>query len=163
MVFVKGGTFTMGCGPKDGDCEKDEKPPRGVTVGDYHIGKYPVTQKQWIQVMGANPSHFKGDNLPVGKVSWHDAQEFISRQNRTTGKTYRLPTEAEWEYAARGGAKGTGFAFAGSNNIGDVAWYKNNSGGSWPYEPQHCRVSYRNGSAPGNRGADVGFRLAMSP
>jgi len=131
MVFVQGGTFTMGC--TDLECFDWEKPKHQVTVSDFYIGKYPVTQKQWVAVMGSNPSHFKGDNLPVENVSWDDAQEFISKLNAATGKKYRLPTEAEWEYAARGGIKSKGFEYSGSNRVDDVAWYGDNSG--WETRP----------------------------
>jgi formylglycine-generating enzyme required for sulfatase activity len=126
MVLVKGGTFTMGC--KGSKCTKEEKPQHSVTVGDFYIGKYEVTQKQWVQVMGRNPSIFNGDDLPVEKVSWNDVQEFIGKLNALTGKNYRLPTEAEWEYAARGGANGKGYQYSGSNNIQEVAWYAGNAG-----------------------------------
>jgi formylglycine-generating enzyme required for sulfatase activity len=129
MVYVRGGTFTMGCTAEQGtDCYDDEKPAHEVTVSDFYIGKYEVTQAEWKAVMGSNPSNFKGDNLPVEKVSWNDAQEFIRKLNTTTGKNYRLPTEAEWEYAARGGSQSRGFKYSGSNNIDDVAWYEENSG-----------------------------------
>jgi formylglycine-generating enzyme required for sulfatase activity len=128
MVFVQGGTFTMGCtGEQGGGCDDDEKPAHSVTVSDFYIGKYEVTQKQWVEVMGSNPSEFKGDDLPVEKVSWDDVQEFIRKLNQQTGKKYRLPTEAEWEYAARGGNKSGGYKYSGGNNIGDVAWYDGNS------------------------------------
>ena len=126
MVFVKGGTFQMGSNNGRGN----EKPVHAVTISDFYIGKYEVTQKQWQDIMGNNPSHFKGDDLPVEKVSWNDVQEFIRKLNAKTGKNYRLPTEAEWEYAVRGGASAvsTGStAYSGSNNIGDVAWYSKNS------------------------------------
>ena len=119
FVFVKGGTFQMGSNKGDGD----EKPVHSVTVSDFYMGKYEVTQKQWREVMGNNPSRFKGDNLPVEKVSWNDIQQFLRKLNAKTGKTYRLPTEAEWGYAARGGAKSRGYKYAGSNNIDEVAWY----------------------------------------
>ena len=108
---------------------KEEKPTHQVTLtNDYYIGKYEVTQALWKAVMGNNPSNFKGDNLPVEQVSWDDCQEFISKLNRITGKTFRLPTEAEWEYAARGGNKSRGYQYSGSNNLSDVAWYGGNSG-----------------------------------
>jgi formylglycine-generating enzyme required for sulfatase activity len=124
MVYVKGGTFQMGS--NDGD--SDEKPVHTVTVSDFYIGKYEVTQKQWREIMGNNPSNFKNcDNCPVEKVSWNDVQEFIKKLNQKTGKNYRLPTEAEWEYAARGGSQSRGYKYAGSNNIGEVAWYDGNS------------------------------------
>jgi formylglycine-generating enzyme required for sulfatase activity len=128
MVAVRGGTFTMGCTAEQGsDCNDDEKPAHTVTVSDFYIGKYEVTQAQWVAVMGSNPSYHKGDNLPVGYVCWDDIQEFIRKLNSLTGKTYRLPTEAEWEFAARGGNKSAGYKYSGSNNIDNVAWYKNNS------------------------------------
>jgi len=129
MVFVKGGTFKMGCTSEQGsDCNDREKPVHNVTVSDFYIGKYEVTQNQWVKVMGSNPSYFKGDNLPVEKVSWNDVQEFILRLNSMTGKKYRLPTEAEWEYAARGGTNSKGYKYSGSNNVNYVAWYNVNSG-----------------------------------
>jgi len=132
MVFVKGGTFTMGCTKEQGgDCEIDEKPSHFVSLSDYFIGKYEVTQKQWKTVMGSNPSSFKNcDNCPVEQVSWNDIQEFIIKLNATTGKTYILPTEAQWEYAARGGATAisdTVYKYSGSNTVDEVAWYDNNS------------------------------------
>jgi len=124
MVYVQGGTFQMG----SNDGESNEKPVHTVTVGSYYIGKFEVTQKQWRAVMGSNPSYFSGcDNCPVEKVSWNDIQEFIRKLNEKSGKRYRLPTEAEWEFAARGGIKSRGYTYAGSNTIGDVAWYWENS------------------------------------
>ena len=129
MVFVQGGTFTMGCTSEQGkDCKKDEKPAHQVTVSDFYIGKYEVTQAQWQVIMGSNPSRFqKGDNYPVEKVSWNDVQEFIRKLNTQTGKNYRLPTEAEWEFAARGGNGSMGYKYSGSNIAGDVAWYVDDS------------------------------------
>ena len=131
MVFVQGGTFTMGCTDEQGsDCADDEKPAHQVTVSDYYIGKYEVTQGLWKKVMGINPSYFKncGDDCPVESVSWNDCQEFISKLNQLTGKRFRLPTEAEWEYAARGGSKASyQTKYAGSNAFGEVAWYDQNS------------------------------------
>jgi formylglycine-generating enzyme required for sulfatase activity len=123
MVYVQGGTFQMG----SNDGEDHEKPVHSVTLDNFYIGKYEVTQAQWRAVMGSNPSHFKGDNLPVENVSWDDVQEFIKKLNSITGKTYRLPTEAEWEYAARGGNKSKGYEYSGSDKIEDVAWYVGNS------------------------------------
>ena len=129
MVRVEAGPFTMGATQEMKDPDYDEKPTHQVTLtNDYYIGKYEVTQALWQAVMGNNPSAFKGDNLPVEYVSWDDCLEFISKLNRITGKTFRLPTEAEWEYAARGGKKSRGYQYSGSNNISDVAWYKDNSG-----------------------------------
>ena len=129
MVRVEAGTFTMGATAEmKKPCDR-EKPTHRVTLtDDFFIGKYEVTQALWQTVMGNNPSDFKGDNLPVEQVSWDDCQEFISKLNRITGKTFRLPTEAEWEYAARGGNKSRGYQYSGSNNPSDVAWYYDNSG-----------------------------------
>ena len=131
MVFVQGGTFTMGCTDEQGrNCGGDEKPAHLVTLSDYYIGKYEVTQGFWKKVMGNNPSKFIncGDDCPVEYVSWNDCQEFISKLNQLTGKRFRLPTEAEWEYAARGGSKASyQTKYAGSNALGEVAWYRDNS------------------------------------
>ena len=132
MVKVEAGTFMMGATSemKDSydDPYSDEKPVHQVTLtNDYYMGKYEVTQALWQAVMGSNPSNFKGDNLPVEKVSWNDCQEFISKLNSLTGRKFRLPTEAEWEYAARGGKKSRGYQYSGSSNISDVVWYKDNS------------------------------------
>ena len=129
MVRVKAGTFTMGATAEMKKPEDWEKPTHRVTLtNDYYIGKYEVTQALWQAVMGSNPSSRKGDNLPVEQVSWNDCQDFLSKLNRITGKTFRLPTEAEWEYAARGGNKSRGYQYSGSNNLSDVAWYDDNSG-----------------------------------
>ena len=129
MVRVKAGTFTMGATAEMKKPEDWEKPTHRVTLtNDYYIGKYEVTQALWQAVMGSNPSSRKGDNLPVEQVSWNDCQDFLSKLNRITGKTFRLPTEAEWEYAARGGNKSRGYQYSGSNNLSDVAWYEDNSG-----------------------------------
>ena len=129
MIRVEAGTFTMGATTEMKDPWDDEKPTHQVTLtNDYYIGKYEVTQALWKAVMGKNPSNFKGDNLPVEEVSWNDCQKFISKLNSITGKTFRLPTEAEWEYAARGGKKSRGYQYSGSNNLSDVAWYTDNSG-----------------------------------
>jgi formylglycine-generating enzyme required for sulfatase activity len=98
-------------------------------INDFYIGKYPVTQRQWVEVMDDNPSYFKGcDDCPVESVSWNDAQEFIKKLNEITKKTYRLPSEKEWEYAAKGGEMSLGYDFSGSNNINDVAWHWDNAG-----------------------------------
>ena len=129
MVRVEAGTFKMGATAEMKNPWVLEKPTHKVTLtNDYYIGKYEVTQALWQAVMGSNPSYFKGDNLPVEQVSWNDCQEFLSKLNRITGKTFRLPTEAEWEYAARGGKKSRGCQYSGSNNLSDVAWYWDNSG-----------------------------------
>ena len=100
-----------------------------LSLSDFYIGKYPVTQAIWETVMGDNLSDFKGEDRPVKSVSWDDIQKFLKKLNKLTGKAYRLPTEAEWEYAAKGGNKSKGYKYAGSDNINDVAWYDDNSGG----------------------------------
>lgn len=129
MVYVSGGTFTMGATSEQGsDAFDDEKPTHSVTLSSYYICKYEVTQALWRAVMGSNPSNFKGDNLPVVWVSWNDCQTFINRLNSYTGRNFRLPTEAEWEFAARGGNYSRHYKYSGSNYIGDVAWYDDNSG-----------------------------------
>ena len=129
MVKVEAGSFNMGATPEMRSPYKDEKPAHRVTMtNDYYIGKYEVTQALWQAVMGSNPSKFKGDDLPVEMVSWGDCQDFISKLNAMTGKHFRLPTESEWEYAARGGKKSRGYQYSGSKTLGDVAWYDGNSG-----------------------------------
>ena len=128
MVAVKGGTFTMGAtSEQGGDAWDSEKPTHKVTLSDYMIAKTEVTQELWEAVMGSNPSNFKGNNLPVERVSWNDCQEFIKKLNSLTGLNFRLPTEAEWEYVARGGNKSKGYKFSGSNDVGNVAWYWDNA------------------------------------
>ena len=129
MVKVEAGTFMMGATSEMQDPYGDEKPVHKVILtNDYYMGKYEVTQALWQAVMGSNPSYFKGDNLPVENVSWKKCQKFISKLNSMTGRKFRLPTEAEWEYAARGGKKSRGYQYSGSSNISDVAWYDENSG-----------------------------------
>ena len=128
MIAVEGGTFQMGATLEQGsDADNDEKPVHSVTLSDYYIGETEVTQELWTAVMGENPSSFKGNNKPVERVSWNDCQEFIKKLNQLTGKNFRLPTEAEWEYAARGGNKSKGYKYGGSNTIGNVALYTDNS------------------------------------
>ena len=130
MVRVEAGTFTMGATPEMEIYFDWERPTHQVTLtNDYYIGKYEVTQALWQAVMNSNPSNIKGDNLPVEQVSWNDCHEFISKLNSITGKKFRLPTEAEWEYAARGGRKSQAYQYCGSNNISDVAWYWDNNTG----------------------------------
>ncbi len=131
MIRVAGGTFTMGCtAEQGGDCFDWEKSAHQVTLSNYSIGETEVTQALWRAVMGSNPSYYSGcDQCPVEQVSWDDAQQFIQKLNNLTGKRYRLPTEAEWEFAARGGSSGRGSKFSGSNNLDEVGWYDGNSGG----------------------------------
>jgi formylglycine-generating enzyme required for sulfatase activity len=133
LAYVAPGSFQMG----SNDGHDNEKPIHTVRISqEYWVGKYEVTQQQYQSIMGNNPSNFKGTSNPVEKVSWNDSVSFCKKltdQERRAGRlpegyVYRLPTEAEWEYAARGGSRGRDTQFAGSNTIGDVAWYKDNSG-----------------------------------
>jgi formylglycine-generating enzyme required for sulfatase activity len=135
MVKVEGGTFMMGSEERE-----REKPIHEVKVPDFHIGKHPVTQEQWVAVMGDNPARFRGRAHPVEQVSWDDTQAFLKKLNQLTGEIFRLPSEAEWEYAARGGkqirmdaARGgknnRGLQYAGSNKLTEVGWYYKNSNG----------------------------------
>ena len=129
MVYVEGGSFDMGATYEQVDDAWDnEKPVHRVTLSGYYIGMYEVTQELWEAVMGSNPSYHAGSQYPVESVSWNDCKEFISRLNSLTGRRFRLPTEAEWEYAARGGNKSRHYKYSGSDNIDDVAWYWDNSG-----------------------------------
>ena len=129
MVKVDGGRFQMGAtSEQESDAYDWEKPVHEVTLSDYYMGKYEVRQSEWEAVMGNNPSYFKGDDLPVEQVSWEDCHEFIGRLNALTGLSFKLPTEAQWEYAARGGNLSKGYKYSGSNNLGEVGWYGCNSG-----------------------------------
>lgn len=142
MVFVEGGTFTMGCtSDQGGDC-KDDESPRVTTVSSFYMGMLEVSQSQWEKVMGtsihqqrnkANPEwplYGTGSDYPMYYVSWEEAKEFCARLSRQTGKNYSLPTEAEWEYAARGGNKNEGTKYSGGWSIDDVAWYDGNMSNS---------------------------------
>ena len=131
MVAIEGGTFTMGMtAEQESDAYDVEQPAHEVTLSSYCIGQTEVTQALWQAVMDSNPSYFSSRNnyatnlqRPVESVSWNDCQTFISKLNQLTGRTFRLPTEAEWEFAARGGNKSKGYKYSGSNNPDDVAWY----------------------------------------
>ena len=129
MVKVEAGTFTMGGTPEMQNDYAEEKPVHKVTITkDFYIGKTEVTQALWTAVMGSNPSWYEGNaNRPVESVTWNDCQTFIEKLNAATGKKFRLPTEAEWEFAARGGNKSKHYHFSGSNNLADVAWCEANS------------------------------------
>lgn len=127
MIHVEGGTFTMGATSEMEDSWDNEKPTHRVTLSSYYVGEAPVTQAQWKSVMGNNPSIFKGEQNPVESVSWDDCQDFIKKLNKKTGKKFRLLTEAEWEFAARGGNKSKHTQYSGNNNLDEVAWYVNNS------------------------------------
>ena len=129
MVFVEGGTFWMGATDEQaGDYQSNETPVNRVHLSSYYIGQTEVTQELWREVMGTNPSYFLGDlQRPVEQVSWNDCQTFLTRLNEITGMNFRLLTEAEWESAARGGNKSQGYKYAGSNTVGDVAWYSSNA------------------------------------
>jgi len=130
MVSIMGGTFDLGATPEQGlYAAFDEKPSIQVSVSSFYLAEIPVIQALWSAIMGDNPSHFKGDNLPVERVSWEDCQEFIKRLSIQTGIRFRLPTEAEWEYAARGGQYSKHNKYAGANDDAksDYIWLKENS------------------------------------
>lgn len=130
MIAVQGGTFMMGKTKEQKDGAKDEKPAHSVTLSDYYIGKFEVTQELWMAVMGEAPDDKggweekfgRGDDYPAYRISWNNVQDFIAKLNQMTGAQFRLPTEAEWEYAARGGNKSHGYVYSGSNNVNEVAW-----------------------------------------
>lgn len=129
MVFVEGGTFMMGANyDDDSEVRTEETPAHPVSLSSYYICKYEVTQELWTAVKGTNPSHFKGSMLPVESIKWEECQDFINRLNSLSGQNYRFLTEAEWEYAARGGKMSKGYKYSGSNVLKDVAWYDDNSG-----------------------------------
>ena len=127
MVYISGGSFLMGSEDPTTDAD-DERPIHHVTLSSYFIGKYEVTQDLWEAVMESNPSRFKGSRKPVERVVWDDCQEFIRELNSLTGQNFRLPTEAQWEFAARGGTSSKGYKYSGSNYIDSVGWYSGNGG-----------------------------------
>ena len=127
MILVEGGSFAMG--GTDNEALDREKPVHKVEVSTFYLGKYPVTQALWEAVMGNNPANFKGANHPVERVSWNETQSFFGKLNKMTHKTYRLPSEAEWEYAARGALRSEGYLYAGSDRLEEVGWYSGNSNG----------------------------------
>lgn len=131
FVFVSGGTFKMGCTrEQSGHCEAQEYPAHEVSLNGFFISQYEVTQKQWQDVMGSNPSGFEDcDDCPVEMVNWYDIQKFIKKLNKKSKYNYRLPTEAEWEFAARGGNLNIGYKYSGGDNINEVGWYLHNSNG----------------------------------
>ena len=128
MVFVEPGTFIMGAADDDIDAADRERPAHEVTLTGFYMGATEVTQQLWVSIMGNNPSDFNDNpQRPVDFVSWDECQQFITLLNQKTGKNFRLPTEAEWEYAAKGGNRSKGYRYAGSNDIDEVAWYEVNS------------------------------------
>lgn len=118
MIFIEGGTYIMG---SKYDSHKSHRPK--VTVSDFYLGKYEITQEEWVAIMGQNPSRFKGAKMPVENISWEQAKQFVEKLNILTKRKFRLPTEAEWEYAARGGKFDNGNKYSGSNDISLVAWF----------------------------------------
>lgn len=135
MIFIEGGEYMMGGSDSVDDGGKPElriadECPHPITINDFSIGKYEVTQKDWIEVIGHNPSYNRDcDDCPVEQVSWNDTQAFIEKLNLKSGENYRLPTEEEWEFAAKGGLKSEDFIYAGSNEVEKVAWFRENSDG----------------------------------
>lgn len=160
MIKVEGGEFQMGATAEQDFPYHDERPEHTVTLSSYSIGETEVTQDLWYAVMGENPAKHVGPNFPIENVSWEQCQLFIQRLDSITGKNFRMPTEAEWEYAARGGKESNHYQFAGSNHIDDVAIYYNNSGdkpltGDWNLQQQldnNCTSSVVKRKAPNELG-----------
>lgn len=126
MILVEGGEFMMG--GSDEAAFDQENPIHPVRLSSYYLATFPIVQAIWKSVMNDNPSRFKGENHPVEKVSWDDTQTFVKRLKEKTGKSYRLPTEAEWEFAARGGTQTENYLYAGSDKLKEVGWYVENAG-----------------------------------
>ena len=127
MIYVEGGTFTMGATFEQTSAYENEKPAHRVTLSSYYIGEFEVTQELYLAVVGSNPSNFIGAKLPVERVTWANCQTFVTKLSELTGRTFKLPSEAQWEYAARGGQKSQGYVYPGSNSVNEVAWYSSNS------------------------------------
>ena len=128
MVLVEGGTYMMGNPNGDWDDEYAEDVPHEVTLSSFYICKYEVTEALWTAVMGSNPSKYpSGDNYPVEQVNWYDCQDFVEKLSELTGRHFRLPTEAEWEYAARGGQRSRGYRYSGSYNLDEIGWHVGNT------------------------------------
>lgn len=125
MIYIEGGTFVMGS--DNASAEADEMPAHSERVKSFYLGKYEVSQKTWTKIMRLNPSYFKDGNNPVESVSYNDIMVFLKRLNSRTGKKYRLPTETEWEYAAKGGIFRDTMQFSGGNNLDIISWHKQNS------------------------------------
>ena len=180
MVEVECGSFLMGATSEQIDgANDDEFPVHSVTLSTFSIANHEVTQEEWETVMGSNPSRFRGACRPVDNVSWYDCQAFINKLNTLSGKRFRLPTEAEWEFAARGGNRTHGYTYSGSNHVSSVAWYASTSGSrthdvctkspnelgifdiGWNGGPDNCRVANRDGRSPGYSSDRLGLRLAL--
>ena len=128
MVLVEGGTYTMGNPDRDKNDEYAKDVPHEVTLSSFYICKYEVTEALWTAVMGSNPSYHKlGDNYPVEQVNWYDCQDFVEKLSELTGRHFRLPTEAEWEYAARGGKRSRGYRYSGSYALDEIGWHVGNA------------------------------------
>jgi formylglycine-generating enzyme required for sulfatase activity len=176
MILVEGGTFMMGCTAEQGeDCFEWEKPAHEVNLKSYYIGETQVTQELWQAVMGNNPSHYRGeDSLPVEQVSWNEVQDFLSKLSSITGKNYRLPTEAEWEFAARGGNMSKGYKYAGSDSLDEITHYSDSpkpvaqkksnelgiydmSGNIWEWCADEWHLSYEGALEDGSAWVDGTF------
>ena len=128
MVLVEGGTYMMGNPDRDKNDEYAKDVPHEVTLSSFYICKYEVTEALWTAVMGSNPSKYpSGGNYPVVHVNWYDCQDFVEKLSELTGRHFRLPTEAEWEYAARGGQRSRGYRYSGSYNLDEIGWHLGNA------------------------------------